>query len=311
MHKYLLTILIIVLTLFMPVKAQEADDTVVKFVQISDPQVMQTNLDNSRRLFKDSFILLKDAIDQLNELEDIEFVIFTGDMIDSAQKSDMMRFISYADKLKYPWYPVLGNHDVSYGGYMVKKNLIPLMKAHTRGMQNDKGYYTFYPSTQTAIIVLDGTMDFKHTVHGYLDPEQLKWFQTQLEHNKDRVVIVALHYPIIPPFSGSNHTIYEPGRTEALNMIRKYPNVALVISGHYHTTSIKKDGKQVHACAPALVEYPNAFRIINIKENGDIVFEWKETRLKDLQQKSKNRSKWAATSYGKQQDREATINYKQ
>lgn len=310
MNKYLSAVLLGLLLSVIPINAEVANDTIVKFVQLSDVQLTFSNRDDSRRLFKDSPELFADAIKQVNNIKGLNFVIFTGDMIDSPSENDLNKFIEQANKLNINWYPAFGNHDVSSGAKSNKKQLINLLKTSTKAMQNGQGYYIFYPHKDCAVIVLDATITNTTTNHGRIDQNQFDWLKQQLEQNKDKVVIIALHHPIVPPFEGSDHSMLEPSRTKLLNLINKYKNVALIITGHYHTAKIMQISNTVHASAPSIIEYPNAFRIITIKRNGDIVFDWKETTLKALQNKSKSRCKWTSTAYGTPKDRITTVNYK-
>lgn len=312
MIKRLFLVILIFLAVSVPAIAEDASDILVKFGQVSDVHLSYTKRENSRRLFEHSEALLKDCISQLNSIKGIDFVIFTGDMVDSAGVSNLKKFIIVADTLNSPWYASLGNHDVPVTkGSSSKPALLDLFRSKTKSMHNGRPYYSFYPNDKSMVIVLDATTDQKVTCNGVVSPAQMSWLKNQLENNKDRVIIIALHHPIVPPFKGSDHRIVEPVRTELNNLIDQYANVALVISGHYHTTKIQKQGKIIHASAPSLIEYPNAFRVITIMDNGDIEFEWKDITDKKLQELSKSRSKWAATSYGSAKDRKILLNYKQ
>ena len=58
--------------------------------------------------------------------------------------------------------------------------------------------------------------------------------------------------------------------------------------GHYHATKITQHENVLYVNTPALVSYPNAFRIINVTNYKDkTVFElsWHETREKNYSKK--------------------------
>ena len=66
----------------------------------------------------------------------------------------------------------------------------------------------------------------------------------------------------------------------------------------------------LYVSSPALVSYPNAFRVININSNKkrtmvDVYL--KETNLKDIQSRSKLRLMGSEKLYGDENDRNATF----
>lgn len=297
---YLLIILLLFPLLALPASAE----VLLKFVQVSDVHLAFPQQSSSRRMLKESKSLFTDAIRQINGLNNVDFVVFTGDMTNSPSLSDTKEFIKIANTLKADWYPVLGNHDVLVAPSSKKNELVNLFKASSKGMQNNKPYYTIYPTPQTALVVIDPTIDTRITANGELPFQQFAWLKQVLENNKNRQIVIASHFPIIEPFGSHSHKILSPSDQETLRLINRYPNVIMVVSGHYHSTKIKQVENKLHVSTPSLVEYPNAFRVIEVHDDGKVTFQWMETSLKNVQATSKSRSKWAATAYGQARDRE-------
>ncbi len=48
--------------------------------------------------------LLDDAIEQINEQNDLDFVMFTGDLIDKSFEKELRAVLPHVEKLNTPWY---------------------------------------------------------------------------------------------------------------------------------------------------------------------------------------------------------------
>ena len=71
-----------------------------------------------------------------------------------------------------------------------------------------------------------------------------------------------------------------------------------------------KVNNMIHVSTPALVEYPNAFRIITVNDQNNKIsvnFKFMETDLKNIQQESREKSHSPSLSYGQPKDRNSTI----
>ena len=99
MKKFLSTIFT-----FLTLSITSAVAETIKFVQITDAH-LTTKSEFSQKV-------LKSAIDDINELENVSFVVFTGDNIDVSTDENLRQFVKIVRKLKVPYYIVLGNHDV-------------------------------------------------------------------------------------------------------------------------------------------------------------------------------------------------------
>ena len=94
----------------------------LKFAQISDAHIAVDKANTSYKLLENSTDLLKDAITQANKETDLDFVIFSGDMIDIPNSTQLMNFLSIAKHLHAPWWVAIGNHDVDFDGKFTKSD---------------------------------------------------------------------------------------------------------------------------------------------------------------------------------------------
>ncbi len=137
-------------------------------------------------------------------------------------------------------------------------------------------------------IVLDDIITDEITSNGYIDEVQLKWLKKELDSAKNDTVLIFMHVPIIEPFASPNHKMRNGYALKQL--IESYDNPIGVFQGHYHATKITQHDNVLYVNTPALVSYPNAFRIINVTNYKDKVvfdFTWKETRETTIQKMAK------------------------
>lgn len=286
--------------------AASADN--LAFVQISDVHFSTAKTNTSYRLLAESEELLDDALNQVNETPNVDFVMFTGDMIDTAYEKQLMRFLPYANRLKCPWYAVFGNHDISIGGYLSKQLYLDILKSHNKNFVFSKPYYGFVPKKGYKVIALDCIINDRITANGQISEEQIEWLDNELSKSKKDIVLIFLHMPFIEPLSSPNHRILNAD--ELLTVIEKYKNPIAIFSGHYHATKITQKENILHVSTPSLVSYPNAFRLIRIhKQKDKIIFDiyLKETRYKDVQKRAKMMVFGADKYYGKEEDRNSTF----
>lgn len=311
-----------------PIKKNEYKDTpykiiqskdrsnILKVVQVSDVHMDTQSSNKGKRLLADSQILLQDAVNQINLLKDVDMIIFSGDIINRPDEADFIKFLKQANKLKYPWYLATGNHDIAIKGSLTKKKYVSLRNSYNKYINSANTYYSICPKKGYEVIFMDGVIDSKITSNGEFDKYQLEWLRKQLKNYKNDNIIIVQHFPLVEPFRSSSHCV--KNKDEYLNLINKYSNLIAVLSGHYHVSKIIEQNSVIHVSTPALVEYPNAFRVINfenIKDRSDknsiknikVNFKFLETTLKELQQKSKLQSHSAELSNGQLNDRETTI----
>ncbi|MGN1125187.1 MAG: metallophosphoesterase family protein [Candidatus Gastranaerophilaceae bacterium] len=280
----------------------------LKFAQISDDHLSADKINKAYRLTADSADLLDDAIDVINHTQNLDFVFFTGDIVDVPFEKNMRLFFEHANKLKYPYYAVPGNHDICVGGYLNKEMFASLMRENNKNYTFSKTYYSFTPKTGYKVIALDPIIDNRITANGELPQEQLNFLDKELSKAGNNIVLIFMHVPLKQPFSSDSHRLLNA--TQMYDILKKYNNPIGIFTGHYHTTKVTQEENIVHVSTPALISYPNAFRFITIQNyKNKAVFEiqYMPTRLHELQKKSKLLVFHASTYYGDEKDRTVTI----
>lgn len=306
--KLLTFVIVLVMTCMIGVQGCRANSSNLRFVQISDAHYSDFEKDTSFKLLSSSAQILDDAICQVNNTPNVDFVMFTGDMVNQPQENELLGFIKHANMLQSPWYMVFGNHDISHGGRLSKKMYLDILNGHSNNGQYTCPYYSFCPKKGYKVIGLDTIIDYKMTSQGEVSEEQLKWLKQELDTARGDVIIIFTHVPIIEPYPSENHRLRNSYDVKLL--LKKYDNPIIVCSGHYHATKIFQENNILYINTPSLVSYPNAFRIINIcphlnKVLVDVYF--RDTTLKSLQNTAKNKVMGHSLLYGTEADRNNTF----
>ena len=121
--------------------------------------------------------LLDDAIEQINEQNDLDFVMFTGDLIDKSFEKELRAVLPHVEKLNTPWYFAFGNHDRCVGGYLTTEVYLKMLNEVNKNYKFKKAYYSFEPKKSYKVIVLDDIITNEITSNGFIDEVQLKWLK--------------------------------------------------------------------------------------------------------------------------------------
>ena len=283
----------------------------LKFAQISDSHFYTGSNNTTFKLIAESDKLLDDAIEQVNAIPNISFVMFTGDLIDKAFQKELEAFLPHAQKLNYPWYFAFGNHDTMIGGYLTPATYIKEVQKYNPNFKFEKSYYSFVPQKGYKAIFLDSIIRDRLTSNGQIDKEQLGWLDNEIKNSPKDVILIFMHVPVTEPFNSPNHRLLNADDVESV--LNKYKNPIAVFQGHYHAAMIKQKGNVVYISSPSLVSYPNAFRIISVTNlRNKVIFDiqLKETRLTNLQKLSKLMVFSSSVYTGSENDRNAVITLK-
>lgn len=249
-------VLIIIFAFMQKVCANE-----IKFIQITDSHFSEVGADYTQRDVEHSKNYLEKTINDVNSIKGVDFVVFTGDNIDQANSTDLQLFLGIANKLKVPYYIVIGNHEVFKSQNLDKKEYMRIVRKYSKSCKPPSANYVFQKKG-IVFIVVDGAKEIIPGPAGYYKQDTLKWFDKQLTKYKNSDVVVLQHFPIVAPYYNRTHTTYNVKDYE--DVLKKHSNVIAIFSGHYHANGeTKKDGIY-HVSTPALVEEPHNYKVVEI-----------------------------------------------
>ena len=246
--------------------------TGLRFIQLSDVHFLENGSNTTFKMIGESPRLLDDAVEQINEQKNLDFVMITGDLIDKSFEKELTAVLPHIEKINYPWYFAFGNHDRCVGGYLTTEVYMDMLKKVNPDYKFKNPYYAFTPKKGYKVIVLDDIITDEITSQGYIDKTQKEWLKKELDKSKKDTVLIFMHVPLIEPFASPNHRLRNASQIIAL--IEGYKNPIGVFQGHYHAAKVVQHNNVLYVNTPALVSYPNAFRMINVTNYRDkTVFE--------------------------------------
>lgn len=234
----------------------------IKFVQITDAHI------DSNSAYSQN--VLKSAIEDINALEGVSFVVFTGDNINSPSPENLKAFVTIVEKLKVPYYVALGNHDVYKSQGMSKVRYYEILKQDNLLFPQRTPNYEF-KKNGFVFLVVDGAKEVIPGSIGYYRKDTLKWLDTKLTKNEKKSVVIFQHFPVEYPEGDEGrlrtHKTYRVEDYKAV--LNKHHNVLAIISGHFHVNGeTMKDGVY-HISSPSLLTLPQSYKIIDIVTTSD------------------------------------------
>lgn len=310
--KFIKNLIIFIIAFFIAINIQNySHSNTLKFVQLSDVHYTTKKKDTTFKALSKSKELLEDAIFQINTTPNIDFVMITGDLVDVPKVENFENVLPIINTLTSPWYLAFGNHDIAISGKLTKEKLIEILNKNNKNFNFNKGYYSFLPKKGFKIIVLDPIIDTKITGNGNIPREQLNWLDKELLTSKDGIILIFMHNPILEPYKSPSHRL--KNANELKELLEKHDKTIAVFSGHYHASKIEKENNILYVSSPSLVSFPNAFRVIEIKNTGDeAIFDFKfvETTKKEIQTKGKLKIFASQTYAGEEKDKNSIYTLK-
>lgn len=161
---------------------------------------------------------LQAAVDEVNNRNDIDFVIVNGDITEEGDFSSLQQAKNILDQLKVPFHASMGNHETKWS----ESGVTDFYKIFgtDRFAFEHKGFQFIGFTTGPIIKMGDG----------HIAPQDIAWVSQQMAlYKPDMPRIIATHYPLLP---GDIDNWYE-----LTDRLRKN-NIVAVLSGHYHRNAL-------------------------------------------------------------------------
>lgn len=201
-----------------------------KFVFITD-----VNLTNDTK----SIEKMKETIHEINNLKDIDFVVFGGNNIANQKIDNLKAFCHILKKINKKTIVLLGSSDVFTKAGLDKAFYLKKVKLALKFRHNLKPNYTFNKN-DVFYIVMDGSKQYFKSSNGYYGTNELFWLEKTLDKNKDKKNIVILqHFPLTETKS---QWLMTAGIEKYYKLLQNYKNVKMIVSGHYNTNEEIKIG---------------------------------------------------------------------
>lgn len=251
----------------------------VKFAVIADPHLSfeAANTQNKVKMEDSSVALFQEAIEGVNAIPDLDFVILAGDMTKDAEPWNVDLLRDMVEEIRVPVYAILGNHEVSpipqkgkdpslaslVGSS--KYNVVFAMQGY--GFQGTQSYWSAEPVKGLRLIGLDTTK--VGSWGGKVSSAQLRWLEKELECHKDTLTIVVGHHLLVPFRQEENKpewkNFYLDNAAEVIALFEKYPQVSFYLAGHRHVSTIpvEKNGIWYIEHASTLT-YPMSYTVYTL-----------------------------------------------
>lgn len=173
----------------------------------------------------------ENLVEKINNEKNIDFVVFTGNNIAKPNKDDLNSFIKSSQKLKAPFYVVLGQKDVNKQKGLGKEEYVKILSKKVRMHKKAKSPNLVFRKNKVTFIIADGSKEVLPTPNGYYKDDVLSWIKDELDNPKNQKVVILQHYPLIPPIKKETHYTYRA--EDYLKLLSNYKNVKAIVSGHF------------------------------------------------------------------------------
>jgi 3',5'-cyclic AMP phosphodiesterase CpdA len=213
----------------------------VLIAQITDLHIAEA--DNYMRKFVDANAKLAAAVDYLNALQlRPDVVLATGDLTDDGRPAQYELLAAILSELDVPLLLIPGNHDE-------RGPFLEAFGATHPYLPREGPIQYVVDDYDVRLIAVDTTRVGHHD--GELDDDRLQWLDRTLAQRPDDPAVVFLHHPPFTTGIWWMDCVGLGGARQLESIVRRHPNVQLVLAGHLHRPITTNWGSTVVSTAPS------------------------------------------------------------
>ncbi len=225
----------------------------IKFIHITD---INLNTNNAINLYR--------TIKEINSYSDIDFVVFGGNNISKTNIDNLNTFLYLLKKVNKKCYVLLGSTDVLASSGIDKKYYLKRVNRARFFNHSTKTNYVF-KKKDCVFVVLDGAKQYFQSSNGYYNKDELRFLDKTLKKYKNKNVVILQHFPIV---ATTSQWLQTPKTEEYFEILKKYNNVRMIVSGHYGSNQEQKIDGVYHIITESYSKN-HAYKIIRIDFDDD------------------------------------------
>ncbi len=185
-----------------------------RFVQLTDLHLSPNNPKPTEDLLR--------SVAQINAMEDVDFVLVTGDITEEGDRASMEKVKSCLDLLKVKHYTVLGNHETKWS------------ESGCTAFGEVFGGERFAFEHNGFLFIGFNSGPLMRMAYGHVVPQDIEWMKQEMKKRPDMPVFLITHYPMREKDVDNWY--------EVTDAVRPY-NIKSFIGGHYHRNmNLRYDG---------------------------------------------------------------------
>lgn len=211
-------------------------------VQLSDPHIREPGKLAYGRIHTAPY--LAQAVDSIGRLpQRPDAIVITGDLTDFGRAAEYEHLQSLLAPLgDMPLYLLPGNHDE-------RQQLRASFPSHSY-LGTDGFVQYSVPIGGLQLVTLDTVTP--GASEGNLCQQRLDWLEAELDRQRHKPVVIAMHHPPFQTLIGHMDRIgLLTGAQELEAIVARYPNVERVICGHLHRSIQVRFGGTIAATIPS------------------------------------------------------------